>query len=101
MSNQNKKEKLKIKAKDEVLQGKYSNLMQITHSKDEFVLDFFLASPPQGILTSRVIMSPSHAKRMAQALQENIAKYERNFQKIKMPESPKKKLGFHTKKKES
>ena len=67
---------LQIKAKDEDLKGNYSNLMQIVHTKEEFILDFFLASPPQGVLASRVIMSPGHIKRMIKALQENIKKYE-------------------------
>ncbi len=86
---------IKIKVKDDDLKGKYSNLMQIIHTKDEFLLDFFLVSPPQGILTSRVIMSPSHLKRVAKALQENIEKYEGKFGKIEMAEAPKEKIGFN------
>ena len=85
---------IKIKAKDDDLKGKYSNLMQIIHTKDEFLLDFFLVSPPQGILTSRVIMSPSHLKRMIKALQENIEKYEQKFGKIEMAQVPEQKFGF-------
>ena len=86
---------IKIKVKDDDLKGKYSNLMQIIHTKDEFLLDFFLVSPPQGILTSRVIMSPSHLKRVVKALQENIEKYESKFGKIEMAEVPKEKIGFN------
>ena len=85
---------IKIKAKDEDLKGKYSNLMQILHTKDEFVLDFFLVSPPQGILSSRIIMSPGHLKRMIKALRENIEKYEKKFGKIEMAEIPEQKFGF-------
>ena len=86
---------IKIKVKDDDLKGKYSNLMQIIHTKDEFLLDFFLVSPPQGILTSRIIMSPSHLKRVVKALQENIGKYEGKFGKIEMAEVPKEKIGFN------
>ncbi len=85
------KQQLKIKAKDEDLKGAYSNLMQIVHTKEEFILDFFMASPPQGVLSSRVIMSPGHLKRMLKALQENLTKYEEKFGKIeeaKAPETP-------------
>ena len=85
---------IKIKAKNEDLKGKYSNLMQIIHTKDEFILDFFLVLPPQGVLSSRVIMSPSHSKRMIKALQENIAKYEKKFGEIEMAEVPEQKFGF-------
>ena len=85
---------IKIKAKDEELKGNYSNLMQVLHTKEEFILDFFLASPPEGILTSRVIMSPGHLKRMIKALQENAGKYEEKFGKIEEAEAPEAKLGF-------
>jgi hypothetical protein len=93
------KQQLQIKAKDEDLKGKYSNLMQIVHTKEEFILDFFLASPPQGVLTTRVIMSPGHVKRMLKALEENIKKYEDKFGKLKEAKTPqptdeKPKLGF-------
>jgi hypothetical protein len=88
---------LQIKAKDEDLKGAYSNLMQIVHTKEEFILDFFLASPPQGVLSSRVIMSPGHVKRMLKALQDNIKKYEDKFGEIKEAEAPEvseEKIGF-------
>jgi len=82
------KKEIKIKGKDEDLKGNYSNLMQVFHSKEEFVLDFFLVSPPQGILTSRIIMSPGHLKRMIKALQENIEKYEEKFGRIEEAKAP-------------
>jgi hypothetical protein len=79
---------LKIKAKDEDLKGVYSNLMQVFHTRDEFILDFFFASPPTGVLSSRVIMSPGHFKRMLKALNENLTKYEEKFGKILESEIP-------------
>lgn len=85
---------LQIKVKDDDLKGAYSNLMQILHTKEEFVLDFFLASPPSGVLISRVIMNPGHLKRMLKALQENLAKYEEKFGKIEEGEAPEAKIGF-------
>jgi hypothetical protein len=66
--------------------GVYSNLMMISHRKEEFVLDFLFLQPqraPQGqaiaTLRSRVITSPEHAKRILRALQENIRRYEDSF----------------------
>ncbi len=88
------KKQIKVKVKEDDLRGAYSNLMQVVHSKDEFILDFFLISPPQGVLNSRVIISPGHLKRVAKALQENINNYEKKFGEIKMAESPKKEFGF-------
>jgi hypothetical protein len=85
---------IKIKAKEEELKGGYSNLMQVLHTKEEFILDFFLVFPPEGILTSRVIMSPGHLKRLIKALQENIGKYEEEFGKIEEAEAPEAKIGF-------
>ena len=51
--------------------GVYSNLMMITHRKEEFILDFLFVQPqrtPQGQpianLRSRVITTPEHMKRI-------------------------------------
>jgi hypothetical protein len=92
--NQQQGQQLQIKVRDEELKGAYSNLMQILHAKEEFVLDFFLNAPPQGILASRIIVSPGHAKRIAQALNENIKKYEEKFGKIELGDAPENKIGF-------
>jgi hypothetical protein len=67
---------MNIKVTDEILPGVYSNLMQIVHTKEEFIFDYFLNAPPQGIHVSRVIISPGHAKRFCRALIENIKKFE-------------------------
>ena len=91
-------QQIKIKAKDEELKGTYSNLMQVLHTKEEFVLDFFLVSPPEGVLVSRVIMSPGHTKRMIKALGENLAKYEEKFGKVEEAKSSEDALGFQVEK---
>ena len=85
---------IQIKAQDDELKGKYANLMQVTHTQEEFMLDFFLVVPPQGTLVSRVILSPGHVKRMIKALQENLEKHEAKFGKIKEAEAPEGALGF-------
>jgi len=87
-------QQIQIKAKDDDLKGSYSNLMRVLHTKEEFMLDFFLISPPTGVLASRVIMSPGHLKRMVKALQENLGKYEEKFGKIEEAEAPEAKIGF-------
>jgi hypothetical protein len=63
--------------------GVYSNLMMISHRKEEFILDFLFLQPqrspkgpPIATLRSRVIASPEHTKRILRALQENIRRYE-------------------------
>lgn len=71
-----KDREIKVKMSDEVLRGAYANEMMVTHTKEEFLLDFINVFPPEGIVNARIIISPGHAKRIVAALQENIAQYE-------------------------
>ena len=75
----NEKKELKIRFPEELQAGTYANNCIVSHTKEEFLLDFIMAAPPGGTLVSRVLVSPGHAKRFAAALQENIRKYEQNF----------------------
>ncbi len=79
-----------IEIKPEVAQGHYANLAIITHSSSEFILDFAQNMPglPKMQVASRVIMTPEHAKRLLNALTENIRKYESQFGEIKLPVNP-------------
>ncbi len=79
---------INIKINDEVLKGVYSNTMQVLHTKEEFVMDFMDVFPPNGIVAARVITSPGHMKRIARALQENLAKYEAKFGAIEESKAP-------------
>ena len=65
-----------IKIEDRELRGNYANLLRITHTTEEFILDFINMAPPQGIVTSRVVTSPGHVKRIIHALQVNLQRYE-------------------------
>jgi hypothetical protein len=67
---------INIKITDEELCGRYSNLLRITHTKEEFFLDFINLVPPQGIVSSRIVTSPGHLKRIIRALQTNLTRYE-------------------------
>lgn len=80
------KKELSINLKPEIASGKYSNLALITHSKNEFILDFAAMLPgiPQPEVVSRLIMNPEHAKRLLLALQDNVAKYEHQFGAISL-----------------
>ena len=89
MDNQNKPQgkQLQIEVAPEVAQGVYVNFALIAHSSSEFVVD--LASMLPGLqkatVRTRAILSPEHAKRLAMALQENIARYEQEFGNIQLP----------------
>jgi len=82
-TNQPKQQELQITMPQEVQSGKYANQMLVAHTQEEFVLDFILATPPAGVVNARVLVSPGHAKRIAAALTENVAKYEAQFGEIK------------------
>lgn len=88
MENQNPDGQLQIELQEEVAQGTYANLAIITHSSSEFVLDFIRVLPglPKASVQSRVILAPEHAKRLLHALEENLAKYERMFGPVRLPE---------------
>lgn len=70
-----------IELTEDIATGVYSNLAIITHSPTEFVSDFIQMMPgmPKGKVRTRVIMTPQNAKRLLQALQENVQKYEQTF----------------------
>lgn len=80
---------VQISASDEDLKGRYANLMSVSHTAEEFVLDYFAVTPsgegPRGHLVSRVMVSPAHFKRVVAALQDNLRKYEEQFGPIGDP----------------
>jgi hypothetical protein len=84
---------IQIKFTDEKLKGEYSNVMQILHTKEEFVMDFLNVFPPTGTLNSRIIVSPGHFKRMVKAMDENLKKYEASFGAITESDAPQS-IGF-------
>jgi hypothetical protein len=79
---------------DNLKGGVYSNFMVVTHTKEEFVLDFMMVTSPVGSVTARVVTSPGHLKRMISALAENLKKYEAKFGKLAAAEEPPRPLGF-------
>jgi hypothetical protein len=90
------KQEVKISFPENLRGGVYSNNMVITHTREEFVLDFMMITPPVGSITARVILSPGHTKRMLSALKANLDKYEARFGKVtEAAEPPKPQIGFH------
>ena len=77
-----------IKIADDELKGRYCNLLRITHTRDEFVLDFINLVPPAGIVTSRVVTSPGHMKRILAAIATNVSRYEDAHGAIPEAEEP-------------
>jgi len=89
-------QEVKIKVPAEISRGVYCNLMIVRHMKEEFIMDFILVTPPEAVMTARVIMSPGHMKRTISALQGNMEKYEKEIGKIEAAPEPttKGRIGF-------
>jgi len=79
---------IQIHIDEQTAKGAYTNLAMISNSENEFILDFIFLHPPQGKVVSRVITSPSHAKRLAKALSDHVAQYEKQFGTIPEPKQP-------------
>lgn len=76
--NQNQ---LNIELPEEVSEGIYSNLAIISHSHSEFVMDFIRMVPnvPKAKVKARIILTPTHAKRLMKALIDNVKKFESQY----------------------
>ncbi|MDG5799853.1 DUF3467 domain-containing protein [Marinilabiliaceae bacterium ANBcel2] len=83
--NKKKNQQLKIELNEEIGQGIYSNLAIISHSPSEFVLDFVRIMPgvSKAQVKSRVVLTPEHAKRLLNALKDNIVRFEKQHGPIK------------------
>ena len=96
MAEQPVKKEMKVAFPENLRGGVYANNMVITHTKEEFILDFMMITPPIASVTARVVISPGHMKRIVSALKLNLDKYESKFGKLaEAAEPPKPTLGFH------
>ena len=84
---------LNIEISEEISEGVYANLVIITHSHAEFIVDFVNVMPgtPKSKVKSRIILTPQHAKRFMKALTENIGRFEaangniKDLEEIQLP----------------
>jgi hypothetical protein len=93
MDKQNQGNQINIELPEDIAEGEYSNLAIITHSNQEFVLDFVRMTPgtPKAKVKARVILTPQHAKRFMRALADNVRKFEQvhgEIQDMEMPAMP-------------
>lgn len=79
------KQEISISLDPETEKGLYCNLAVIAHSNTEFVFDFVFHAQGKGQVVSRIITNPQHAKAIANALNENIKKYEAQFGEMSSP----------------
>lgn len=80
----NEKKQISLELKPEIAKGSYSNLAIISHSQSEFIIDFATVLPglAKPEISNRIVMTPEHAKRLLNALADNINKFENQFGKI-------------------
>ncbi len=83
-----KQRQVQIKIPDQILGGVYANQMMVTHTREEFVLDYISLFPPSGVVNARVIVSPGHLKRMIRALSEYRSRYEAHHGQVIEAEAP-------------
>ena len=70
---------LTLKAEDDIAKGRFCNLAHVGSTYETFVLDFAFAQGTAGWLLSRILLSPSHAKRFHAILGETLARWEERF----------------------
>jgi hypothetical protein len=88
MANQKEQQNnLKLNINPDVAKGTYSNLVVVSHTPAEIVLDFAQMLPgiEGATVRERIVMSPIHAKRLLAALNDNLKKYEQQFGSITEP----------------
>jgi len=89
----NPAQQIQINTGDELMRGRYSNSLIVSHSPEEFIMDWLLNSPSGTFLVSRIMVSPGSLKRIINALAENLEKYERQYGPIRVIEAGEQK--FH------
>lgn len=92
------KQQFQVQIMDSAKDVIYANAMQVSHTQDEFILDFLKIFPPTSTLNARIVVTPGHIKRIIKTLQENVAKYEDLFGQIKESSEPSTEIGFKDKK---
>jgi len=83
-------QQINIELPEEMAEGIYSNLAIISHSPQEFVVDFIRVMPgvPKAKVKARIVVTPEHAKRLMKALIDNVKRYEQQFGPITDKEPP-------------
>ena len=77
-------QQVQINTADEISRGRYSNLILVAHSPEEFIIDWLLNAPNGPHLVSRIILSPGSVKRAIEALTINLKQYEDKFGTVKL-----------------
>lgn len=74
--NGHKRAELKLRVPEQLAGGVYANSMMVQHSHSEFIMDFAMVIGGNGQVVARVVTSPTHMRRIVEALADNVRKYE-------------------------
>ena len=87
---------MNVELSEEMAEGVYSNLAIINHSPSEFVVDFIQMMPGihKAKVKSRIVITPQHAKRLLNALGDNVKRFEQQFGTIQDVDPPQIPLNF-------
>lgn len=68
----------------------YANAAMVSQTHSEIILDFIQVMPndPRARIVSRVVLTPSNAKLLMQALEQNLERYETKHGEITLPPKP-------------
>ncbi|MBI2050761.1 MAG: DUF3467 domain-containing protein [Parcubacteria group bacterium] len=94
MANEQQPQRQEIKIADNIPGGEYANMMQVSHTQEEFMMVFMNVAGLSGKVVSKVQTSPGHLKRIVAALADNIKKYEERFGEIKAADAPQTQTGL-------
>ena len=75
-----------IKQPEHIAAGVFATAVVVSHTREEYFLDFIATYATPLRLVSRVILHPKHAQRLLTALRENLARYQEQFGPL--PNSP-------------
>ena len=75
-----------IKQPEHVAAGVFATAVVVSHTREEFFMDFLATYSAPLRLVARVILNPGHVKRLLTALRENLARYQEQFGPL--PETP-------------
>ena len=72
----------KLHIPDELLGGTYSSAMSVMHTRDEFIMDFRTNFPPATKITARILVNPTHLRRIISIMGDNLSQYEDKYGKV-------------------
>lgn len=83
-------QQISVELPAETALGEYCNLSLITHSPNEFVIDFAKLLPglPKAKVCQRIILTPQNAKGLLKTLEANVQRFEDHHGEIKLPGQP-------------